>query len=82
MTRQRLLHLLNDNNNIQILYEYYVDERVKIGKDYMPPEVFQQNINVYVSFMGNQFIPDTIIKLIQEHDIRELSLNGKTIKYI
>jgi len=82
MTKQRIINLLNENNTIQIMYEFYVDERVKQGKTYLQPELFQKSIEMYISFVGGQFVDKTIQKLIQEHDIRELSLKGKTIKYI
>ena len=82
MTRQRIIALLNDNNNIQIIYEHYVDECVKKGWEYLKPNIFQESIKTYISFRGGQFVDETITRLIKENDIRELSLNGKIIKYI
>ncbi len=81
MTRQQCVDLLN-RRDLQIVYNFYIEKCEELNFKPSAPRQFQVEYHNWTMIFGDKSTIDVMQHYIKKFDIRELSLNGKLIKYI
>ena len=82
MERKKYLRLRNENAIAEIMYIYYSHKVSAKGLEIYPIESFIQSLNIWTQMTGEDVVNAALGELDRKHEIQELTLNGKVIKYL